>query len=75
MYHDQLIAPAAAATAAAADMDRYDKMSARELFRQWGVSQRCYDEFLRCAIPLMPLVCAWFTANDAESNRLIPMAP
>lgn len=26
---------------------RYDKMSARELFRQWGVSQRCYEEFLR----------------------------
>jgi hypothetical protein len=23
---------------------RYDKMSARELFRQWGVSQRCYEE-------------------------------
>lgn len=26
---------------------RYDKMSARELFRQWGVSQRCYEDFLR----------------------------
>eukprot|EP00878_Enallax_costatus_P019916 GHUV01021029.1.p1 GENE.GHUV01021029.1~~GHUV01021029.1.p1 ORF type:complete len:497 (+),score=100.84 GHUV01021029.1:173-1663(+) len=26
---------------------RYDKMSARELFRQWGVSKRCYEEFLR----------------------------
>jgi uncharacterized protein with NAD-binding domain and iron-sulfur cluster len=22
-------------------------MSARELFRSWGVSQRCYEEFLR----------------------------
>ncbi|KAF6263863.1 hypothetical protein COO60DRAFT_1470323 [Scenedesmus sp. NREL 46B-D3] len=27
--------------------ERYDKMSARELFRQWGVSERCYQEFLR----------------------------
>lgn len=26
---------------------RYDKMSARELFRLWGVSERCYQEFLR----------------------------
>jgi hypothetical protein len=26
---------------------RYDKMSARELFRQWGVSQRMYEE-VRC---------------------------
>lgn len=24
-----------------------DKMSARELFRSWGVSQRCYEEFLK----------------------------
>jgi len=29
---------------------RYDKMSARELFRQWGVSQRCYEEFLRWVV-------------------------
>eukprot|EP00879_Flechtneria_rotunda_P028371 GHRR01030475.1.p1 GENE.GHRR01030475.1~~GHRR01030475.1.p1 ORF type:complete len:457 (+),score=95.91 GHRR01030475.1:1370-2740(+) len=27
--------------------ERYDKISARELFRQWRVSQRCYEEFLR----------------------------
>ncbi|KAF8066234.1 pds [Scenedesmus sp. PABB004] len=27
--------------------ERYDKMSARELFRQCGVSQRMYEEFLR----------------------------
>ncbi|WIA34177.1 hypothetical protein OEZ86_012535 [Tetradesmus obliquus] len=27
--------------------ERYDKMSARELFRLWGVSERCYQEFLR----------------------------
>lgn len=26
---------------------RYDKMSARELFRQWGVSEKMYNEFLR----------------------------
>ena len=26
---------------------RYDKMSARELFRQWGVSNRCYEDFLK----------------------------
>lgn len=26
---------------------RYDKMTAKELFRQYGVSQRLYDGFLR----------------------------
>lgn len=28
-------------------------MSARELFRQWGVSERCYQEFLRCGAALV----------------------
>ncbi len=27
--------------------EQYDKMSAYELFRKCGVSQRCYQEFLR----------------------------
>lgn len=26
---------------------QYDKMSARELFHRFGVSQRCYEEFLK----------------------------
>lgn len=26
---------------------QYDKMSARELFRRFGVSERCYNEFLK----------------------------
>lgn len=29
--------------------ESYDRMSARELFSRWGVSQRCYEEFLRHA--------------------------